>query len=96
MFGDNPTHLKISAPKASHGHLLGGAGAIGVLSCIKAMQKQIVPPTINTTILDPNIPASFPIVLQKEMPHTIHTTMCNSFGFGGHNAIVICRKYVIE
>jgi 3-oxoacyl-[acyl-carrier-protein] synthase II len=93
VFGDAPTHLKISACKAAHGHLLGAAGAIGVLAGLQAMEAQMAPPTINTVNIDPLIPATLPIVTGKAVPHRINTVMCNSFGFGGHNAIVVCKKY---
>jgi 3-oxoacyl-[acyl-carrier-protein] synthase II len=93
VFGDAPVHLKISAGKSAFGHLLGAAGAIGVLAGLQAMATQMVPPTINTVNIDPLIPATLPIVTGKAVPHLINTVMCNSFGFGGHNAIVICKKY---
>ncbi len=93
IFGDAPQHVKISAGKSAFGHLLGAAGAIGVLTGLQAMAAQMVPPTINTVNIDPLIPATLPIVTGKAVPHPINTVMCNSFGFGGHNAIVICRRY---
>jgi 3-oxoacyl-[acyl-carrier-protein] synthase II len=93
VFGDAPTHLKISAGKSAFGHLLGAAGAIGMLAGLQAMAAQIVPPTINTVNIDPLIPATLPIVTGKAVQHPINTIMCNSFGFGGHNAIVICKRY---
>jgi 3-oxoacyl-[acyl-carrier-protein] synthase II len=85
--------LKISAGKSAFGHLLGAAGAIGVLTGLQAMAAQMVPPTINTLNIDPLIPATLPIVTGKAVSHSINTIMCNSFGFGGHNAIVICKRY---
>jgi 3-oxoacyl-[acyl-carrier-protein] synthase II len=93
VFGDAPGQLKISAGKSAFGHLLGAAGAIGVLTGLQAMAAQMVPPTINTVNIDPLIPATLPIVTGKSVPHSINTIMCNSFGFGGHNAIVICKRY---
>jgi 3-oxoacyl-[acyl-carrier-protein] synthase II len=93
IFGTDPRHIKISAGKSAFGHLLGAAGSIGVLAGLQAMATQMVPPTINTTTIDPAIPATIPIVTANATPHTINTIMCNSFGFGGHNAIIICKKY---
>lgn len=93
IFGDNLQHLRISAPKAGFGHLLGAAGAIGVLAALGAIWQQQVPPTINTNTIDPQIPATLPIVTGTAQPHNIRTALCNSFGFGGHNATVICKAY---
>lgn len=94
VFGQAPA-LQISATKAATGHLLGGAGAIGLLATVHALQSQQVPPTINTHTLDAAIPASLPIVTgSSALPFAITNALCNSFGFGGHNASIICRRYV--
>jgi 3-oxoacyl-[acyl-carrier-protein] synthase II len=95
VFGDAPPQLAISAVKAATGHLLGGAGAVGLLAAIEALRTQMVPPTINTTQIDPAIPATLPIVTGRAKPHPIRTAMCNSFGFGGHNAIIIVKRYEV-
>jgi 3-oxoacyl-[acyl-carrier-protein] synthase II len=95
VFGNAPAHLKITAGKAATGHLLGGAGALGLLATIQALQLQQVPPIINTTTLDAAIPATMPIVTgSRAIPFAITNALCNSFGFGGHNAAIVCRRYV--
>lgn len=94
VFGNAPTHLKISATKAATGHLLGAAGAIGLLATIHALHTQQIPPIINTCIIDGAIPATMPIVIgSKAIPFAITNALCNSFGFGGHNATIICKNY---
>lgn len=92
-FGDHLQSLPITATKASHGHLLGGAGAIGLLSAMVAIAEQQVPPTINTAELDPALPPGFGWITNQAQPHTIKVALCNSFGFGGHNATIICKKH---
>lgn len=93
VFGNHLQQVPITATKASHGHLLGGAGAIGLLSAMVAITEQQVPPTINTKLLDPALPQGFDLVMDKPRPHRIDVALCNSFGFGGHNATIICRKH---
>ncbi len=74
------------------GHLLGAAGAIEAIACIEAIRNGIVPPTINTENLDPEIPAHLNIVLGKALHKEINVAMSNTFGFGGHNGIVVFKK----
>ncbi len=92
VFGEQPEKLKISATKSMTGHLLGAAGAIEGILSIKAIQEGIIPPTINTTIIDPAIPKGFNIVTQKAVKAKVDLAMSSTFGFGGHNAIVIFKK----
>lgn len=92
-FGDHADKLNISATKSMTGHLLGAAGAIEAIACIKATQEDIVPPTINTTVLGEGIPTNLNLTLGKAQSRTINIAMSNTFGFGGHNAIVVFRKY---
>lgn len=84
--------LKVSATKSMTGHLLGAAGAVEAIICMKAMQHGIIPPTINTTELDPALPAGMDVVLNKAVPARIEVAMSNTFGFGGHNAILVFKK----
>ncbi|SEW50084.1 beta-ketoacyl-ACP synthase II [Chitinophaga arvensicola] len=92
MFGTNPAHLHISATKSMTGHLLGAAGAIEAITSIMSMEKSIIPPTINTQQLDPAIPAGLQIVLGTAIDKKVNVAMSNTFGFGGHNGIVVFRK----
>ncbi|MBW3519467.1 beta-ketoacyl-ACP synthase II [Flavobacterium sp. NKUCC04_CG] len=92
VFGDNPESLAISATKSMTGHLLGGAGAVESILCIKAIETGVVPPTINIKQLDEKIPAGIPIILDKALEKEVRFAMNNSFGFGGHNAITIFKK----
>ncbi|WP_343703483.1 beta-ketoacyl-ACP synthase II [Chitinophaga sp.] len=89
---DQPNNMQISATKSMTGHLLGAAGAIEAIICLCAMQHNIVPPTINTTVLDPAVPASLNIVTGQAIEHPINIAMSNTFGFGGHNGIVVFGK----
>ncbi|WP_027384565.1 beta-ketoacyl-ACP synthase II [Epilithonimonas caeni] len=84
-------NLDISATKSMTGHLLGAAGAVEAIICIKAIQENVIPATINVSKLDENIPEGINIVTEKkEKP--INIAMSNAFGFGGHNSTVIFRK----
>ena len=92
IFGDTPKHLKISATKSMTGHLLGAAGAIEAILSIKAMNHSLIPPTINTKNIAPEIPNSLHIVLGEPQKIKIDIAMSNTFGFGGHNAVVVFKK----
>ena len=92
FFGDHIKKLHISATKSATGHLLGGAGAIEAIICIKAIQEGIIPPTINTTNIDPSLPHGLNIVIGKKIPKSIKVAMSNTFGFGGHNATAVFKK----
>ncbi|MEZ2443082.1 beta-ketoacyl-ACP synthase II [Chitinophaga sp. RCC_12] len=92
MFGAAPSHLHISATKSMTGHLLGAAGAIEAIASVMSIQKGIIPPTINTQELDAAIPSTLQIVLGTAIEKTVNVAMSNTFGFGGHNGIVVFRK----
>lgn len=87
----NIDQLKISATKSMTGHLLGAAGAAEAIVSILSIRDQVVPPTINTEILDPAIPKELHIVLKESISHKVKVAMSNTFGFGGHNATVVFR-----
>ncbi|MBO9729333.1 MAG: beta-ketoacyl-ACP synthase II [Chitinophaga sp.] len=93
-FGDHAPKLNISATKSMTGHLLGAAGAIEAIACIKATQEDIVPPTINTTVLGEGIPTNLNLTLGTAQKREVNVAMSNTFGFGGHNAIVVFKKYI--
>ena len=76
------------------GHLLGAAGAIEAIFCVKAINEGIVPPTINTENLDPAIPEGIQIVTQHALEKKVSVALSNTFGFGGHNASVVFKEFV--
>lgn len=92
VFGEKPDHLHISATKSAIGHLLGAAGAAEAIICIKAIDTGIIPPTINTTTIDPEMPQGLNVVLGSQMKKEIRVAMSNTFGFGGHNATAVFRR----
>jgi 3-oxoacyl-[acyl-carrier-protein] synthase II len=92
FFGDHASKLHISATKSATGHLLGGAGAIEAIIAIKALQEGVIPPTINTTAIDPAMPQGLNIVIGKKIQKSINVSMSNTFGFGGHNATAVFKK----
>jgi 3-oxoacyl-[acyl-carrier-protein] synthase II len=85
--------LHISATKSMTGHLLGGAGAIEAIICVKAIQDNIVPPTINTSEVEPAFANKFNLTLGQAHHKTIHYALSNTFGFGGHIATSIFKKF---
>ncbi len=92
VFGSGPANLKVSATKSMTGHLLGAAGAIEGIACIKAINDNVIPPTINTTQIDPQIDPGLQIVTGTAREAKVEYAMSNAFGFGGHNSSVIFRK----
>lgn len=87
-------NLNISATKSMTGHLLGAAGAIEAIACIKAVEQNIVPPTINTTDVEPKYKDIFNLTLHNAQQREVKYAMNNTFGFGGHIATTIFKKYV--
>lgn len=95
VFGEHAYKLNISSTKSMTGHLLGATGAIEALFCVKAIENSIVPPTINHEEgdEDPNIDYKLNFTFNKAQKREIKAALSNSFGFGGHNATVIVKKY---
>jgi 3-oxoacyl-[acyl-carrier-protein] synthase II len=91
VYGDSK-HLFVSASKSITGHLLGAAGAIEAIIAVKSITDGVIPPTINTTTIDPNIPAGLQIVTGDAVQHPVKAAMSNTFGFGGHNGVVVMKK----
>ena len=91
VFGDLLDGIPVSATKASTGHLLGGAGAIEALFTVKALAERILPPTINLTAQDPAIPLDV-VTSPRALGAGDLLAISNSFGFGGHNAVVAFRS----
>ncbi|GGA96713.1 beta-ketoacyl-ACP synthase II [Puia dinghuensis] len=92
LFGAAPAKLVISATKSMTGHLLGAAGAIEAIACLMSIRDGIIPPTINTQHLDPAVPAGLNILLGEARKQPVSVAMSNTFGFGGHNGIVVFKK----
>ncbi|MCM1150673.1 MAG: beta-ketoacyl-ACP synthase II [Alistipes sp.] len=93
VLGDHVYDANISSTKSMTGHLLGATGAVEALACIMAITKGIVPPTINCENLDPEIDSKLNLTLDKPQHREVKCALSNTFGFGGHNATVIFRKF---
>ncbi|MFQ5649267.1 MAG: beta-ketoacyl-ACP synthase II [bacterium] len=91
VFGDHAYKLAISSTKSMTGHLLGAAGAIEAIYCIKAIENQVLPPTINYETPDPECDLDY--VPNEPRQAKIDVCLSNSFGFGGANASVVLRKF---
>jgi 3-oxoacyl-[acyl-carrier-protein] synthase II len=91
LLGTGKNNLLISATKSMTGHLLGAAGAIEAIICLLSMRDSVIAPTINTTELDPAIPGNLNIIIKEAVPAKIKVAMSNTFGFGGHNGIVVFK-----
>ena len=94
VFGDHAKNININSTKSMTGHLLGAAGAIEAISVILSIKNSIVPPTINHKHPDENINPSLNLTLNTAQKRDINIAMSNTFGFGGHNACVIFKKYI--
>ena len=92
LFGDHAYKLNISSTKSMTGHLLGGAGAVELLAALLAVNKGIVPPTINVEELDPEIDTRLNLTLGKAQYRNVRYAMSNTFGFGGQNSTIIIKK----
>ena len=96
VFGDHAYKVNISSTKSMTGHLLGATGALEALFCVKVVQNDIVPPTINhdPEDQDEEIDYNLNFTFDKAQKRTVNTALSNTFGFGGHNATVSVKKYV--
>ncbi|MFL9482421.1 beta-ketoacyl-ACP synthase II [Chitinophagaceae bacterium LWZ2-11] len=94
VFGEHAYKLNISATKSMTGHCLGAAGVIEAIACIKAVIHDIAPPTINHFTDDPELDPKLNFTFNKAQKRPINAALSNTFGFGGHNACVIVKKYV--
>ena len=93
VFGEHAYKLNISSTKSMTGHLLGAAGAIEAIACVKAVNNDIIPPTINFEHEDENIDYKLNLTLNKAEKRTVNAALSNTFGFGGHNTSLIVKKY---
>lgn len=96
VFGEHAYKLNISSTKSMTGHLLGAAGALEAIACIMAVNEDIVPPTINHEEgdNDPEIDYNLNFTFNKAQKRTVNAALSNTFGFGGHNASMIVKKFV--
>jgi len=91
VFGDYARKLKISSTKSMTGHLLGASGGIEAIAALKAIEKQTIPPTINYTTPDPDCDLDYVPNTAEEAQ--VNSVLSNTFGFGGHNAVIFMRKW---
>lgn len=94
VFGEHAYNLNISATKSMTGHCLGAAGVIEAIACIQSVIHDIVPPTINHFTDDPTLDPRLNFTFNQAQKRTVRAALSNTFGFGGHNACVIVKKYV--
>jgi 3-oxoacyl-[acyl-carrier-protein] synthase II len=93
VFGESAYKLNISSTKSMTGHLLGAAGAIEAIASVLSVKNDIVPPTINHFTYDPAFDSKLNFTFNKAQKRLVRAAMSNTFGFGGHNASVIVKKY---
>lgn len=93
VFGEHAYNLNISATKSMTGHCLGAAGVIEAIACIQSVIHDIVPPTINHFTDDPELDNRLNFTFNKAQKRVVNAALSNTFGFGGHNACVIVKKY---
>ena len=95
VFGEHAYKLNISSTKSMTGHLLGAAGAVEAIASVLAVKNDIVPPTINhdEEDKDENIDYQMNFTFNKAQERPVRAALSNTFGFGGHNACIIVKKY---
>lgn len=95
VFGEHAYNLNISSTKSMTGHLLGAAGALEAMFCVLSVQNDIIPPTINFTEGDEDTEIDYKLNLtfNKAEKRTVNAALSNTFGFGGHNACIIVKKF---
>ncbi|MEM6522736.1 MAG: beta-ketoacyl-ACP synthase II [Bacteroidota bacterium] len=95
LYAGHSKRIRVSASKSMTGHLLGAAGAIEAVATIMAMKNNTIPPTINTREPDDDLPPGIDLTLGEAASHEINYAMSNTFGFGGHNAIALFKKWMV-
>ena len=93
VFGEHAYNLNISSTKSMTGHCLGAAGALEALACILAVTKDVIPPTINHFTDDPELDPKLNFTFNTAQHKAVNAALSNTFGFGGHNASLIVKKY---
>ncbi len=94
LFGEHAYNININSTKSMVGHLLGGAGAVEAIAALLAVKNDIIPPTINHFTDDPEIDNKLNFTFHKAQKRTVHAALSNTFGFGGHNASIIFKKFI--
>ncbi|HTN37918.1 MAG TPA: beta-ACP synthase, partial [Arachidicoccus sp.] len=94
VFGEHAYKLNISATKSMTGHCLGAAGAIEAVAAIMSVIHDTIPPTINHFTDDENLDPKLNFTFNKAQKRVVNAALSNTFGFGGHNAAVIVKKYI--
>jgi 3-oxoacyl-[acyl-carrier-protein] synthase II len=94
VFGEHAYNLNISSTKSMTGHLLGAAGVIEAIACVSAVMHDIVPPTINHFVDDEELDSKLDFTFWKPKKREVRAALSNTFGFGGHNASLIVKKYL--
>lgn len=93
VFGEHAYNINISSTKSMTGHCLGAAGVVEAIACVMSVQHDIVPPTINHFTDDPELDPRLNFTFEKPQKRIVRAALSNTFGFGGHNACVIVKKY---
>ena len=93
VFGSHAFNLNISSTKSMTGHCLGAAGVVEAIACVMAVKENMIPPTINHFTDDPELDPRLNFTFGKAQSRTVRAALSNTFGFGGHNACVIVKKY---
>ena len=94
LFKDNLKNISVSGTKSMTGHLLGGTGAIEAIATCLSVHTDLIPPTINTAVIDTAISSELNVTLGKKITKTVDYALSNNFGFGGHCAAVLFKKYI--
>jgi len=94
VFGEHAYTLNISSSKSMTGHCLGAAGVIEAIACVMSVKSDCIPPTINHFTDDPELDSRLNFTFNRSQHRTVKAALSNTFGFGGHNACVIMKKYV--
>jgi 3-oxoacyl-[acyl-carrier-protein] synthase II len=94
LFGEHAYQLNISATKSMTGHLMGAAGIVEAIASVMAIQDNMVPPTINHITDDPAFDAKLNFTFNKAQARKVNAVLSNNFGFGGHNASIIFKRFI--
>lgn len=92
-FGEHAYELSISSTKSMTGHMLGAAGAAEAIAAVLAIQNSLIPPTINQFELEPELDPKLDFTFNKAKEREVNYALSNTFGFGGHNASIIFKKF---